>query len=108
MKKLTPAILLLALALPLSGCGKLFGGVDDTVLPGAREDAIPGQTSFPAPGDDGGVDTTGKGTADAPADAPPATADAQAPAVDCSLKKNAADPACADTSSGDGTFSDGQ
>jgi hypothetical protein len=104
MKKLTPAILLLALALPLSGCGKLFGGVDDTVLPGAREDAIPGQTKFPAPGDDAGIDTAGNGAADAP----PATTDAQAPAVDCSLKKNAADPACADASSGDGTFSDGQ
>jgi hypothetical protein len=107
MRNLSAPVMLLAVAVLLSGCsgfGKLFGGTDDTILPGQREDAIPGHASYPEPGDNGGVDTT-----------PAAQDQAAAPAVpdvtiNCNDPKNKKDPACADTSStsSDGTFSDGQ
>lgn len=37
-------------AFAVTGCGaldRLTGGVDDTVLPGQREEAIPGRSTFP-------------------------------------------------------------
>lgn len=49
------AALIVALAITVSACSsieKLTGmGRDDTVLPGTREDAIPGKPSFPDPND---------------------------------------------------------
>ena len=92
-------------ALALSGCS-LFNGVDDTVLPGKREDAIPGQSSFPAPGDNSSVRTAGQ-----PASTGDASPDVASSGPDCSDPKNKSDPACApadSTASSDGTFSDGQ
>lgn len=88
-------ILLLA-GLALSGCGtidKLTGQTDDTVLPGQREDAVPGRAQFPAPSD----------SAPQPAAPPVETADAP-PAPDCP----ADDPACDPMAPSDGTFSDPQ
>jgi hypothetical protein len=55
MHKMITLAALMALAVAVAGCGsieKLTGmGRDDTVLPGQREDAIPGQNSFPSPND---------------------------------------------------------
>jgi hypothetical protein len=107
MKRLSGPVLLLAAAVLLPGCssfGKMFGGTDDTVLPGTREDAIPGHSQFPEPGDTGGVDTaTTQDQGAAPAPDTAATA-----SVDCTNPKNKKDPSCADMSASDGTFSDGQ
>lgn len=47
-------VLLGGLAAALAGCStfnNLTGQNDNTVLPGAREEAIPGRAQFPAPGD---------------------------------------------------------
>lgn len=101
---LKPAILL-AVAVLMAGCS---GGIDDTVLPGPREDAIPGQAVFPAPGEDklqkAQSDPGASGADGAPEDI------AVAPVCPDANDKN--DPSCAadDTSAGgtDGTFSDGQ
>jgi hypothetical protein len=74
--------LLLIMCLALAGCGymdKLTGGRDDTVLPGPREDAIPGKKQFPEP-------------------------DAAPPPPPC----KAGDPNCLPPPEGDGTFSDPQ
>jgi hypothetical protein len=68
----------------LSGCSSvnnLLGQTDNTVLPGQREDAIPGRPSFPEKKDVavGSSGTTGSGTSgtycapDDPACKPPAT-----------------------------------
>lgn len=104
MRKFTIAALLIATALSVTGCGsmgKLFGGTDDTVLPGKREDAIPGHSKFPEAGDTGAPATsTVQNDAGAPDMPPP---------VDCTNPKNKKDPACVPAdASGDGTFSDGQ
>lgn len=101
--KLTAKIaLLLLLAAGISGCG---AGVDDTVLPGAREDAIPGQSVFPAPGDE--KLSRPASTADGKTDEPAPEEIAAEPL--CPDPNDKADPNCApETSSGDGTFSDGQ
>ena len=53
MRKIS-GLLLVALALTVAGCStfnKLTGQTDETVLPGSREDAIPGKASFPDPSD---------------------------------------------------------
>ena len=50
MNKLIGPILLVALTLAVTGCStfnKLTGSTDNTVLPGTREDAIPGRSQFP-------------------------------------------------------------
>lgn len=47
-------VLLGGLAAALAGCStfnSLTGQNDNTVLPGSREEAIPGRAQFPAPGD---------------------------------------------------------
>jgi hypothetical protein len=89
------------IALSLAGCGSvgnLLGtGVDDTVLPGAREDAIPGRSQFPEAGDPSTLQPAG--TAGAP---PPAS-----PAEPVTTACDPADPAC-QPPSGDDTFSDPQ
>jgi hypothetical protein len=55
MRKTFTLAALMALAISVAGCGsfeKLTGmGRDDTVLAGQREDAIPGQASYPAASD---------------------------------------------------------
>lgn len=55
MRKSFVAGLMLAAAVSVSGCSSLQQlagmGRDDTVLPGNREDAIPGKASFPDPND---------------------------------------------------------
>ncbi len=94
-----------ATALSLAGCStidKLTGSTDDTVLPGQREDAVPGRPSFPsaeeraqtaktAAGQSGGGDAA-QPAAPAPAEPAPCPAD---------------DPSCAGTTADD-TFSDPQ
>ena len=98
-------ILLIALAFAAAGCG---AGVDDTVLPGPREDAIPGQSVFPAPGEDKLQKATGSGGTQTAEGAP------EDIAVEpiCPDPNDKSDPNCAaedTTASGtDGTFSDGQ
>lgn len=94
MTMLRTAILVAALAAVLGGCStinKMTGSVDNTVLPGQREDAIPGRAKFPE--SDPASTASTASTA-----APP---DAAEPA--CS----ADDPDCAPPS-GDDTFSDPQ
>jgi len=102
MKRTTKIALLLSLAVGIGGCG---AGVDDTVLPGTREDAIPGQSVFPAPGDEKlsrPASTTDNQQAE------PAPEEIAAEPL-CPDPNDKADPNCApETSSGDGTFSDGQ
>lgn len=93
------AMILIALSLVLPGCSaidKLTGQTDDTVLPGSREDAVPGRPSFPSAEErvsPGGASTGEPATASAE----PSTEPAPCP-VD--------DPACAGTS--DDAFSDPQ
>lgn len=88
------------LAVGLAGCGafdKLTGsGIDNTVLPGQREDAIPGRSQFPDAGD------SGVSRADVPdAGLPPSSSPGTAGG--CPID----DPAC-QPPSGDDTFSDPQ
>jgi hypothetical protein len=98
MTSLRTFMLLGALALGISGCStfdKLTGSVDDTVLPGQREDAIPGRAKFPDT-----ADPTVE-QAPQPLDPPPASGD------DTSAACPPDDPACAPPA-GDDTFSDPQ
>ncbi len=92
------AITLLATALAsCSAIDRLTGQADNTVLPGTREEAIPGQASFPtAPA---GGQTAATGPAAPQAD----TANTQAEPPACP----ADDPNCTPPAD-DGTFSDGQ
>ena len=80
----------------LGGCStidKLTGETDDTVLPGQREEAIPGRTQFP----------------DAPDSATASTSPTveQAPADGAAAGCTADDPGCAPPAADD-TFSDPQ
>ncbi|MCB1378963.1 MAG: hypothetical protein KDK89_11435 [Alphaproteobacteria bacterium] len=87
-------MLLSAVGAILSGCGafdKFTGQVDDTVLPGQREDAVPGRSQFPDKAE--GPVTQGSDTSAEPE---------QAPSSPCA----ADDPACQPSS--DGVFSDPQ
>lgn len=98
-------VILLAVAVMIAGCG---AGVDDTVLPGPREDAIPGQAVFPAPGED----KLQKAQSDPGASAADEAPEDIAVAPVCPDPNNKNDPSCTadDASAGgtDGTFSDGQ
>jgi hypothetical protein len=89
-------IILLLAGLALTGCGsidKLTGQTDNTVLPGQREDAVPGRPQFPAPNDS------------APRTSAPPVETADVPAApDCPVD----DPACDPMAPADGTFSDPQ
>ena len=92
----------MALGLSLGACStldKLTRQTDDTVLPGPREDAIPGRTQYPAPGEQP-TKTAGPDTA---APAPPADTPVEE-------KKPCAadDPDCLPPLTDDDTFSDGQ
>jgi hypothetical protein len=54
MRKFLGPAVLLVLTLAVTGCStfnKLTGQTDETVLPGSREDAIPGRAQFPDPSD---------------------------------------------------------
>jgi uncharacterized protein YceK len=82
MKPGRKLILALAASILLSGCGtlnSLTGQTDNTVLPGQREDAIPGRTKFPEKQDVARADAPGSANAEtycAPGDAackPPST-----------------------------------
>jgi len=90
----TARLLLAACALSLlSGCSyvnSLTGQTDNTVLPGAREDAIPGRSSFPQKQDV----QTGSTSKAAPGGAQPGCA--------------AGDPDCKPPSTTGDTFSDPQ
>jgi hypothetical protein len=92
------AILLLATTLAAcSAIDRLTGRNDDTVLPGTREDAIPGQPSFP---------TEPVGGPATPADpAAPQDETAETPAEPPACPAD--DPDCTPPASG-GTYSDGQ
>ncbi len=99
MRKFIAALVLVVASLSATGCSyidRLTGSTDNTVLPGTREDAIPGKSQFPEPGDTATIEQPG-GTAQT------ATGDtATAPEPAC----KAGDPDCAQPE--DGTFSDPQ
>lgn len=89
-------IILLLAGLALAGCSsidKLTGQTDNTVLPGQREDAVPGRPQFPAPADSAPQTS-----------APPVETADVPPAPECP----ADDPACDPMAPTDGTFSDPQ
>ncbi len=99
-------VVTMAAVLPLGACGmmnKLTKQTDDTVLPGPREEAIPGRAQFPAEGEK--LPKSPTATAEAPAsaetlpDAPPA--DKKKPCA-------ADDPKCLPPLTDNDTFSDGQ
>ncbi|MGQ0483887.1 MAG: hypothetical protein ACT4SY_00830 [Hyphomicrobiales bacterium] len=93
------AILLLATALAsCNAIDRLTGRIDNTVLPGNREEAIPGQASFPT-GSAGGPATAADPAA--PQAETAAAPEEQAPVCP------ADDPDCTPPAV-DGTFSDGQ
>jgi hypothetical protein len=90
------AILIAGAMLALAGCSaidRLTGGTDNTVLPGQREEAIPGRSQFP--------DKSEAGNTPAPAPAEETAPDAAQ--TGCQPD----DPGCAPPS-GDDTFSDPQ
>lgn len=94
-----------AAALSLAGCStidKITGSTDDRVLPGQREDAVPGRPSFPSAEERAQTAKTAAGQSGAAGTAQPAEPAPPEPAP-CP----ADDPACAGTTSDD-TFSDPQ
>jgi hypothetical protein len=96
---------LVALAAGLMGCSaidRLTGDLDNSVLPGAREDAIPGRSQFPDPADSVPIEQPGGGQT-VPEQAEAATArSAPAEPAPCA----AGDPDCAPTT--DDVFADPQ
>ena len=94
MTALRKFIILGAIVTALGGCStfnSLTGQTDNTVLPGQREDAIPGRAQFPER-----------------ADVPQETASGQSSPGDTTASTCAAgDPSCAPPT-GDDTFSDPQ
>ena len=101
MKAPLTIVLAFAAVLPLSACGmmnKLTKQTDDTVLPGPREDSIPGRAQYPAEGEQPPKTTTAT-IAEPPADAPPA--EEKKPCA-------ADDPDCLPPLTDGDTFSDGQ
>ena len=106
MKASLTIIFAFAALLPLSACSmldKMTKQTDDTVLPGPREDAIPGRTQFPAEGEQPAKTTTAT-TAEPPAD----SQRADAPPTDEKKPCAADDPDCLPPLTDDDTFSDGQ
>lgn len=98
MNVMTKAAMMAAVALSLCACSsidKLTGQTDDTVLPGQREDAIPGRATFP--------ENSSTAQAPAPQTAAPAPAE-PAPAEPACQPDDAPCQPAAD----DGTFSDPQ
>lgn len=94
-KKLIVLGLLAILAAGCSAVDKLTGQTDDTVLPGQREDAVPGKTQFPQQSD----------AAPSPSTQPDTSTTAPEP-VEPAEKCADDDPNC--TTPQDGTFSDPQ
>ena len=97
MMRLRKVLLTAAAVLSLCGCSaidKMTGQTDNTVLPGQREEAIPGRAQFP---ENGGTDQQ----ASAPQPAEPPPAEAQVPTCQPD------DPTC-QPASADDTFSDPQ
>jgi hypothetical protein len=95
MRRVLISTLLILVALQVAGCSyinRLTGSTDDTVLPGTREDAIPGKSQFPEGQDT--VTTEQTGSSEPVPDTP------QPPP--CPEDK----PDCAKST--DGTFSDPQ
>jgi len=111
MKAPLTVILTIAALLPLSACSmldKMTKQTDDTVLPGPREDAVPGRTQYPAQGEQPAKTTTAT-TAEAPADAQATDAQsADAQATDEKKPCAADDPECLPPLTDGDTFSDGQ
>ncbi len=100
MRRLIIIAALLFAAVSTTGCSyidRLTGSTDNTVLPGTREDAIPGKTQFPDASDSATVEQPGNTTAQTGAGD---TATTPEPAC------KAGDPDCNQTA--DGTFSDPQ
>ena len=98
MTVLRKAILFAAMAAMLGGCSainSLTGGVDNTVLPGQREDAIPGRAKFPESDPASTASTAAPGSVE----------QSQPDAIESACPID--DPACAPPS-GDDTFSDPQ
>ena len=91
-KNLIALALLAVLAAGCSAVDKLTGQTDDTVLPGQREDAVPGKAKFPQQSD----------AAPAPSTQAETAATAPEPAEPCA----ADDATCA--APPDGTFNDPQ
>jgi hypothetical protein len=99
MSKPVIATILFVATLSLAGCSyvdRLTGSTDNTVLPGSREDAIPGKTQFPEKSDTATIEQPGKTAQTA------TTATVTPPKPLC----KAGDPKCKTAS--DGTFSDPQ
>jgi hypothetical protein len=95
MPRFIIAAALVLVTLSVAGCSyidRLTGSTDNTVLPGAREDAIPGKSQFPDASEQAANKTAQTGT--------DTTATAPEPAC------KAGDPDCKPAS--DGTFSDPQ
>ena len=100
------SLTIVAVALLLTGCGtfnSLTGQTDNTVLPGQREDAIPGRAQFPDQPDP----LVASPAAEAPQQAgqaePPSSMAGSSGTVECQPD----DPACQPAAQ-DGVFSDPQ
>jgi len=99
MRKLIVATALILASFSAAGCSyidRLTGSTDNTVLPGTREDAIPGKSQFPDASEQATVEQPGSTTQTAAGDT------ATTPNPTC----KAGDPDCAQPE--DGTFSDPQ
>ena len=99
MRKFIIATALVLASFSAAGCSyidRLTGSTDNTVLPGTREDAIPGKSQFPDPAERATVEQPGGATQTATGD----TLTTPEPAC------KAGDPDCAQPE--DGTFSDPQ
>jgi len=97
-----------ALALFLPGCSTintLIGEVDNTVLPGSREEAIPGRPTFPEK-QDVVVGTAPASNAGSAASAEPAPATEPVTAVESKCAPD--DPACKPPETTGETFQDPQ
>ena len=100
MGRLTVATALALAAFSIAGCSyidRLTGSSDNTVLPGTREDAIPGKSQFPDASDTVVIEQPGGNPAQTTTGE---TATAKAPPC------KAGDPKCKQPA--DGTFSDPQ
>lgn len=107
MKMLRNMLLLGFAAAMLGGCStlnSLTGETDNTVLPGKREEAIPGRAQFPDTQDSSVTAATREPVEQSPIESPPA-AKGTKPATGTACAPD--DPACA-PASGDDTFSDPQ
>jgi hypothetical protein len=106
MRKFIKPIFFGILTVSAAGCsyiGKLTGETDNTVLPGSREEAIPGKSQFPDEADTATVQQPGS-QADTAAQSGADQAAAEDAAEKPPCKQD--DPTCVE--SPDGTFSDPQ